>query len=157
MQNKMLIYYAFPFLIACTLFLPHHVYDLYTGGIFSSRELVQKNVKESGLAYFFCFIPFISVLGSSLMATLHKSVATSIVALVLTCLTLLYMPFEAFALTFNIFGPEKNSHVGIGYWLKTLLLLLFLGYIIYDLVVRVKEKRKNKSEIRTESDLLDDF
>lgn len=144
--------------IALSLFLPHLEYDLYTGGLFNSNELIEENIHENGLKNWFSFVPLITAIGTLLLANLYRSLGTAITGLVIMTLTLVYMPLEAFALTFDLFGPRKNETVQIGYYLKALFVLGYIVFMIVEVIKRAKERRQvKKAKFSTESDLLDDF
>lgn len=67
------------------------------------------------------------------------------------------MPIEGFSLVFDLFGPKSNQTLEIGYFLKVLLVAGYLAFMIVELVLRVRERRRTRKNVQTNVDLLDDF
>ena len=67
------------------------------------------------------------------------------------------MPIEGFSLVFDLFGPRSNQTLEIGYFLKVLLVVGYLAFMIVELVLRVRERRRSRQTVQPNVDLLDDF
>lgn len=153
-----IFYIIIPLLMTGSLFLPVVKYDVYTGGFFSTNTLMTENVKENGLNNLFCYFPLFMALLTTLIANVSRVPGTAIAGLVIMSVTVLYMPFEAFILTFTLFGAHRNKEVDIGFYLMLLSVLGFVTLMIIETVKRRRAKKRNTmSDIMNTSDLLDDF
>jgi len=70
----------------------------------------------------------------------------------------LYMPVEAFFLTFNLFGPHSNKQVDLGFYLMVLFVLAYVALMIVEILRRRRLKKlKPTEDLYSSTDLLDDF
>lgn len=154
-----LFYVIVPLLMVVGMFLPVVSYDLYSGGVFSSnRQLTEEHVLENGLDKFFCYVPLLIALLTTIISNINRSTGTAIAGLILMLLTTLYLPLEAFGLTFTLFGPRRNTDVEIGYWINVLCTISFVVFMIYEIINRRRQSNRMSKEITHSSkDLLDDF
>jgi hypothetical protein len=141
-----------------SLFLPYKEYDLhYNNGIFGSGGLKESGVQESGINLIESIVPLIVLILTSFMALIARNLATAIVGLILSILLVLYLPFEAFVLTFTIFSPKKDVHVQIGFYISVLAILSYLVFTILHLIQVSRERKKTVKVKAVETDILDDF
>lgn len=157
MRKMTIIHISIVALLLLCLFLPHLKYDLYQGGFFSNRTLIRKGVVESGFKNIYSYVPVFFAVLCCVLVNVYRVVGTAIAGLVLMALTLLYMPIEGFSLVFDLFGPKSNQTLEIGYFLKVLLVAGYLAFMIVELVLRVRERRRTRKNVQTNVDLLDDF
>lgn len=121
--------------------LPYRQYDLYSGGWFSTNTLVQSSVQDSGLEFEFCYVLVIAMLATSLILVIQRNLATAIIGLIFSFGMVLFLPLLAFALTFSLFGPERNMELKVGYAMGALSVLTYFGFTIVHLVFVVKRRR----------------
>ena len=159
MKQKIPVYHfiIIGFVIA-SLFLPYKEYDLYySNGIFGAGSLKEADVQEAGINLIESIIPLIILILTSFMVLIARNLATAIVGLILSILLVLYLPFEAFILTFTLFSPKKDVHVDIGFYISLLAILSYLIFTILHLIQVSRERKKTVKVKAVETDLLDDF
>ena len=159
MKQKIPVYHfiIIGFVIA-SLFLPYKEYDLYySNGIFGAGSLKEADVQEAGINLIESIIPLIILILTSFMVLIARNLATAIVGLLLSNLLVLYLPFEAFILTFTLFSPKKDVHVDIGFYISLLAILSYLIFTILHLIQVSRERKKTVKVKAVETDLLDDF
>lgn len=145
-----------------TLFLPYCTYDLYTGGFWQTPTLLQENVSEVGLEIELVYGLIVGMILTSVTMLVKRNLATAIIGLIMSLGMVLFLPLLAFILTFNLFGPQRNEELGIGYILAVATVITFFGFSIAHLVYTVKQRKmakKNPANQRSyaKTDLLDDF
>lgn len=145
-------------IVLVSLFLPYKEYDLYySNGIFGSGAMQEAGVQEAGINLIESIIPLIVLILTSFTVLISRNLATAIVGLILSILLVLYLPFEAFVLTFTIFSPKKDVHVQIGFYISVLAILSYLVFTILHLIQVSRERKKTVKVKAVETDLLDDF
>lgn len=140
-----------------SLLLPCRTYDQYSSsGWFSTPTLVQGHVVESGLSFFPCYIPLLAMLVISFIVLIKKNLATGIIGLIFGFVLVLYLPVLLFMLTFELFGSKSNLEPGLGYVALVFICLTYFAFLIRNLVLVVRQRRKGP-ERKEQLDLLDDF
>lgn len=159
MKQKIPVYHFIIIgVVLASLFLPYKEYDLYySNGIFGAGSLKETDVQEAGINLIESIIPLIILILTSFMVLIARNLATAIVGLILSILLVLYLPFEAFILTFTLFSPKKDVHVDIGFYISVLAILSYLVFTILHLIQVSRERKKTVKVKAVETDLLDDF
>jgi hypothetical protein len=159
MKQKIPVYHFIIIgVVLASLFLPYKEYDLYySNGIFGAGSLKESGVQEVGINLIESIIPLIILILTSFMVLIARNLATAIVGLILSILLVLYLPFEAFILTFTLFSPKKDVHVDIGFYISALAILSYLVFTILHLIQVSRERKKTVKIKAVETDLLDDF
>lgn len=136
-----------------SLFLPYKEYDITDWGAFG--VVSEENVREAGIKFVEAYIPSVILLIALIPVMIKRTRATAIISMVVSFGNLLYLPFLAFVLTFEIFSPRNNVTVELGYYLAVLAGLVFFGMSIYTLRKAIQEFKIRKP--MTNMDLLDDM
>ena len=146
--------------ILLSLFLPYESHDMQTGGLFKPQVMIGFGYTTSGLSHVSAFFPAFFILICLVIIKLNESLATAIVALVISFGNLIYMAFLAFILQFhlNLFNGPTNYELEIGYYIALLAVFAYLIVSVIHLITVIRKRRNPKPtpETISNSDLLDD-
>lgn len=137
---------------ALSLFLPYRQYMALN----YDTAILETNY-ESGLSYEFplCLIPLGIIFITSGMLLIRNNLVTAVLSMVMIFFLVIGFLFVYLILTFSFMGPDE-LRAGIGYMLLVLTSLVYIVFLIRNLVLVVRYRRKTTSQGQG-SDILDEF
>jgi hypothetical protein len=159
MKNFTLLALIFTAMALLSLLLPYERHDVESWNLFSgSTGIHQFGVNKPGYTLPVAYVPGFLMLLIWGMITLRKNLATAIIGLIFSALSLFYMAFLSFILTFNLhlFGGSTNSALEPGYYICLLAVISFLIVSIVHLTAVVRRpKRLPQPNQSMQDELLD--